>query len=92
MDNIRGRDFSQAEFCNPRNENSIITGENLNQNGIIEITVANTAANEITAEKDLIDMHSKAVIGPYYWHERSLEFEKNVPTISFGIVKICKLK
>ena len=56
---------------------TIVSGEKFNKQGIIEITVANTAANEIISKKYLIEKHSSMTIGPYHWHERSLQFEKN---------------
>lgn len=71
---------------------AVVKGENFNKTGVIEITVANTAANEIVAKKELIKMHPSTVIGPIHWHERSLEFEKNAPSIKIGNVKIYKLK
>ena len=71
---------------------AVVTGENFNKKGVIEVTVANTAANEIVAKKELIDMHPYTVIGPAHWHERSLQFEKDAPIIRFGNAKICKLK
>ena len=71
---------------------AIVSGDKLNKTGIIEITVANTSANEIVAKKELIDMHPYTIVGPLHWHERSLQFEKNAPAIKFGNVKIYKMK
>ena len=71
---------------------TIVSGEKFNKQGIIEITVANTAANEIISKKHLIEKHSSMTIGPYHWHERSLQFEKNAPKIRFGKLKLHKMK
>lgn len=70
---------------------AIVTGDKLNKNGVIEVTVANTAANEIISNKNLIDMHPYTVVGPEQWNKISLQFEKNAPVIRIGNVKICKL-
>lgn len=71
---------------------AVVSGVKLNKKGIIEITVANTAANEIVAKKDVFDIHPGTVIGPINWHERSQQFEKNAPAIKFGNAQISKLK
>lgn len=71
---------------------TIVTGEHFQKNGYIEITVANTAANEIVSKADLLKMHAKEVLGPELWHENSLQFEKKAPKIRFGSVKLYKLK
>ena len=71
---------------------AIVRGDQFNRHGVMEITVANTAANEIVSKIDLIDFHPKTMIGPYSWHETSLQYEKRVPALRFGRIKICKLK
>ena len=55
---------------------AIVAGENLNEKGVIEVAVANTAANEIVSKVDLIAMNPQTTLGTVNWHERSLQFEK----------------
>ena len=69
---------------------AIIDGSDLRKQGVIEITVANTAGNEIVAKNALIATFPKEIVGQY--HERSVEFEKCAPRLQFGAVKIAKLK
>jgi len=64
--------------------------QGLPQSGIMEITVANTSANEIVAKQDVINEFPKAEIGPY--NKISLPFEENAPEIRFGKVTIEKVK
>ena len=71
---------------------TVVTGEQLPQTGVLEITVANTAANEIASKKELIAMHPTTVVGPVWWHEKSLLYETNAPAIRFGHAEISKLK
>jgi len=69
---------------------AIIKGSDLKQDGIIEITVANTSGNEIVAKKDYFASLPKEIVGPY--HAKSIIFEQFAPQIKFGTVKISKLK
>ncbi len=69
---------------------AIISGADLNQNGQLELTVANTAADEIIAKSEEINSYPAAVTGPY--HAVSLEFEQNRPPLKPGRVRIEKIK
>ena len=69
---------------------AIIKGSDLRQNGIIEITVANTTGNEIVAKKDYFASLPKEIVGPF--HAKCIVFEEFAPQLKFGTVKISKLK
>ena len=64
----------------------------LKKNGVIEIAVSNTAANEILAKTNVISSFPAAEIGPYasgeYGH--MYEFESRRPPLKFGKVFISK--
>ena len=62
----------------------------LPQSGVLEVTVANTAANEVVARQDVIHGFPEAEIGPY--NAISLPFEQNAPAIRFGKLFIEKFK
>ncbi len=68
---------------------AIVDGGDLLQEGIIELTVANTAADEILAKRDVIAAFPAAEVGPY--HEKSLTFEQNCPALRCGKLHIEKL-
>ena len=69
----------------------IIDGGLLDGCGRIEITVANTAADEVIARDDIITSYPKAEIGIGY-RPRLKEFEKRRPVLRFGRVRIEKLR
>ena len=64
-------------------------GAHLKKCGEIEITVANTAVNEIYAKMDLISSHPKAEVGAY--QNRLDVTESRRPPLKFGKVKIERL-
>ena len=66
-----------------------LDGGLLEKRGILNLTVANTAANEVIAKNDVIVSHPKAEVGNY--HSRILVFEERRPPLKIGIVKIEKL-
>ena len=68
---------------------STLSGKHLTRDGVIEVTVANTALNEIYAKMDTINLHPKAEIGPYA--HKMEEFEKRRAPLNFGRVTIEKL-
>ena len=68
---------------------AIIYGADLKKQGVIEVTVANTAANEIIRKNDMIMSLPPEVRGPY--HAKSIEWEKDAPCLKFGSLKILKL-
>ena len=67
-----------------------VDGECLRRQGTIEITVANTAGNEIVAKDSVILSHPAEVVGPY--HKKSLIYEKLAPPLHFGEALIQKMK
>ena len=69
---------------------AMVSGEQLKKQGVIEVTVSNTAANEFVRKDALIKTHPKEIVGPY--HEMSLKYEKRAPNFKFGSVKIIKFK
>ena len=69
----------------------IIDGGLLDGCGRIEITVANTAADEVIARDDIITSYPKAEIGIGY-RPKLKEFEKRRPVLRFGRVRIEKLR
>lgn len=68
----------------------IIDGAYLSEHGVIEITVANTALDEIHNKEDLMRFYPKAEIAPYV--SRTKVFEERVAPLSFGKVYLSKLK
>ena len=68
----------------------IIDGSQLEKNGQIEITVANTSLNEIHRQDGLRKYYPAEEVGPYLY--RIEEFEKNEPLLKFGRVFIEKMK
>jgi hypothetical protein len=68
----------------------IIDGTHLKKCGEIEITVANTALNEIKAKEELLNHLPRAERGPYL--DRLAVHEERVPDLRFGKVYIEKLK
>ena len=69
---------------------ALIPAEKLAQCGEIEITVANTAANEILAKPELLNEFPKEEVGPY--EARTRQIEESRPPLKFGRVKIEKLR
>lgn len=69
---------------------AVISGACLNESGTIEITVANTAGNEIVKKEELIKSLPSGVAGPY--QDMCLQYEKNAGMLKFGSVKLVKLK
>ncbi len=68
----------------------IIDGADIPSSGKIEITVANTALDEIQAKAHLKKYYPEAELGPYL--VRIEEFEKRVPELKFGKVMLTKMK
>ncbi len=68
---------------------AVISGSELTQKGNLELSVANTAADEILAKCDVINSYPKPEVGPY--HAVSFEFEKRRPQLKLGHVRIEKL-
>ncbi len=66
-----------------------LPGELMKKSGSLQITVANTAANEILAKNDLILSHPKAELG---YHERIVGFEEHRPPLKLGEVVIERIK
>lgn len=67
-----------------------VPGHMLQRTGIIEITVANTAANEIVAKNDVLKSHPSDVFDVY--HDKCIDFEKKAPKIKFGGAELVKMK
>ena len=67
----------------------IVDGGQLDRVGKIEITVANTAADEVIAKDDVIMSYPTAEIGIGY-RPRLEKFEKRRPVLRFGRVRIEK--
>ncbi len=67
-----------------------IPGSSLARRGKIRLTVANTAADELVAKRDVIYQHPIYEIAPMY-QERALAFEENARSFRFGRVFIEKL-
>ena len=68
----------------------IIDGALLEKRGEMEITVSNSALNEIARQSHLKKFYPKAELGPYL--VRIEEFEKRIPPLRFGRVYLSKLK
>ena len=68
---------------------AIVDGVDLPQEGVIALTVANTAADEICAKRDVIAAYPAAEVGPY--HEKSLAFEQTRPQLRCGSLIMEKL-
>ena len=68
---------------------AIVDGSLLKKDGEIEITVANTALNEIKKAKSFRHFYPAAELGPYL--VRIEEFEENPPKLTFGQVFISKM-
>lgn len=68
---------------------AIICGCDLKKQGTIEITVANTAGNELARKNDMIMSLPPEIRGPY--HEKSIEYERKAPALKFGRVEMVKL-
>lgn len=66
-----------------------VPGTLMHKDGILHVTVANTAANEILQKNDLILSYPKAELG---YHSRILEFEKRRPPLKIGNVVIEKVR
>ena len=69
---------------------AIVDGASLRERGELEITVANTAVNEIRAKKHIIDGMPEAERGTHYMSKLA-EFESRVPEFSLGEIFIDKL-
>ena len=68
-----------------------ISGDKLESNGIFNVTVANTAANEIIRQNAIIEKHPKAEVGNYHFTHLKT-FEEARPGIKLGKITIEKLK
>lgn len=68
---------------------AVITGEMLQKQGIIEITVASTPANEIVSKEEFLKSEPTVIYDAY--HEKCIEYEKNAPAIKFGGAKLVKM-
>ena len=67
-----------------------VPGKYLKRKGEIEITVANTAADEIVAKRSVIYQHPLAEVGDMY-QKRMAEFEEKAAKLSIGTATIEKL-
>ena len=67
-----------------------VPGKYLKKSGTIEVTVANTAADEIVAKRDVIYMHPLAEVGDMY-QQKMKEFEEKAAKLKIGTVTIEKL-
>ena len=67
-----------------------IPGKYLKKKGTVEITVSNTAADELVAKRDVIYMHPIAEIGDMY-QQRMKVFEEMAAKLSIGTASIEKL-
>lgn len=68
---------------------AVVTGADIPQRGVMEITVSNSPMNEIFAKEDVIKSFPKAEIGPYYDTIKSLETE--IAELKLGKVQIVKM-
>jgi len=68
---------------------AVLPAEKLAQAGEIEVTVANTTANEILAKQHIMKDFPKAEIGPYA--VKTVIFEERRPALKLGTVKIEKM-
>ena len=66
-----------------------VPGELLEKRGLFNVTVSNTAANEVIRKNDVILSHPKAEVGNY--HTRILVFEERKPPLQIGTVRIERL-
>ncbi|MBQ8880122.1 MAG: hypothetical protein IJY69_04730 [Clostridia bacterium] len=66
-----------------------VSGSELKKRGEFTVTVANTAANEILAKNDVINMHPKAEVGVYT--KRMHSFEARRHPLKLGHIVIEKL-
>jgi len=74
--------------CTPMT--AMLPAEKLKNTGEIEVTVANTGANEIVAKQYILNDFPKAEIGPYV--KKTNVFEKARPTfVKLGKVRIEKM-
>ena len=69
---------------------AIVKGDELKTSGTIEVTVANTALNEIAAKRYVIDSMPEAERGLHYKRKLS-EFESRIPPLKFGRVYVEKM-
>jgi len=69
---------------------AVIDGDDILQEGVIELTVANTAADEILAKQETIAAYPSAEVGPY--HQKTLAFEQRRPALQCGELRIEKLQ
>ena len=72
-----------------------VTGDLLKKKGKITVKVSNTAANELVAKKQFInDTFPKGEVGAYtnIYTDRQTLFEERKPRLSFGSVRIDKIK
>ena len=67
-----------------------VPGKYLKRKGEIEITVANTAADEIVAKRSVIYQHPLAEVGDMY-QKKMAEFEEKAAKLSIGTATIEKL-
>lgn len=67
-----------------------VLGENIPKKGIMEVTVSNSAADEVAAKESLIKSFPAAEVGPYY--DKIKEFEIQRPVLKLGRVIIEKVK
>lgn len=67
---------------------AIVSGTDMKQSGEIEITVANTALNEIYAKMNVINSHPQAEVGSYQYRMEPIESRR--PPLRFGTVTIEK--
>ncbi len=66
-----------------------IDGSELKERGIVEITVANTGANEIIAKESILSEEPATVFKTY--HDKCIDFERKAPKIRFGGAEFFKI-
>ncbi len=67
-----------------------LDGRSLKKSGVISVTVANTALNELYAKTEIVNSFPKAEIGPY--QDKIADLEIRRPKLKLGRVFIEKLK
>jgi len=87
--NIRINNKIIADFgLNPMK--AVISGEDIPKKGVIEVTVSNSAADEVVVKEEVIKSFPAAEVGPYY--DRIKVFEVERPALKFGKLQIIKVK
>ena len=69
---------------------AVVMGSAFKKSGIIEVSISNTASNEVVAKHDVIHSHPKAEVGVYV--DRMEIFENRRPELKIGSLVIEKMK